>query len=102
MKNGNFNSCLEFLQKVLESAENIQIKDSKNTFIDFVITPISLKCLYENTNVEMFPTKNWTENGYRVLYEASIGLTKESLKWYAFDFSVPFCVLKTVVFTKIY
>ena len=76
MKSGNLSNCLEFIQKTLESSEN-----TKSKFVDFTMTPISLKCKYGKINVEISPTKNWIESGYDVIYEASTGLTKDSLKW---------------------
>ena len=81
MINGTFNTSLQFIHDTLESSEYVENENVKNTFIDFVTSPISLKCKYKDISVEIFPTKNWTATGYRALYEASIGLTKDSLTW---------------------
>lgn len=79
MKNGNLNSCLEFIQNVLQSSKTIHSKEK--SFSDFVKTPISVKCKYGVISIDIYPTKNWIKNGYHVIYEASTGLTPESLIW---------------------
>ena len=81
MKTGDMSNCLEFIRKTLESSENIENRTEKNSFVDFIITPISLKCNHDGIAIEIFPTKNWLASGYHVIYEASVGLTKDSLKW---------------------
>ena len=83
MKNGDMSHCLEFIRETLESPENIENKSKKNAIVDFIMTPISLKCKHDGIDVEIFPTKNWLASGYYVIYEASVGLTMDSLKWYA-------------------
>eukprot|EP00795_Rhopilema_esculentum_P015180 gene15180-6376_t len=98
LNNGDLNPCLEFIQKRLQEPTSVtnggnhtsSKEDSNNNntgnsqgtekqFTSFMHTPISLKCRYSDVSIVIYPTKNWGLDSYSAIYEASIGLTKESL-----------------------
>ena len=101
MSNGDLNPCLEFIQKRLQEPTSVtndgshtsSKEDNNNNitgnnqgtekqFTSFTHTPISLKCSCSDVSIVIYPTKNWGLDSYSAIYEASIGLTKESLSWY--------------------
>ena len=74
---------MHFIRGALEQESSHGIHDDVNDheIIEFSETPISLRCKIDSIDVVFYPTKNWMVDGYQAIYEASTGLTKESLGW---------------------
>ena len=79
---------MHFIRGALEQESNLGVNDdgddddgNDHEIIEFSETPISLGCKIDSIYVVFYPTKNWMVDGYQAIYEASTGLTKESLGW---------------------